>query len=79
MRVLNDYKCESCGKVQERYIDSTILVVSCECGKEAHKSMVIPMVALDGTNPDFPGAYNKWANVREQNLKVKRGKSYFDR
>lgn len=78
MRVLNDYKCNSCGKVHERYIENTILVIDCDCGKEAVKTISIPMVTLDGTDPSFPGAYEKWANTREQNLKVQRKKSYFE-
>jgi len=36
----------------------------------------MPRVALDGTDPDFPGAYNKWATVREENRRIKGKRSY---
>ena len=36
----------------------------------------MPRVALDGTDPGFPGAYSKWADVREQNRAVKTKRSY---
>lgn len=66
MRLILDFKCEE-GHVAERFIDSSTSSVSCEtCGKEAKKMLGLGTVILDGTDPDFPSAYDKWATIREQ-------------
>ena len=75
-RMLRDYLCRSCETVFERYIDKDIEQVTCECGGLADRLVGMPRVALDGTNPDFPGAYDKWARVREENAKIKAKRSY---
>jgi len=36
----------------------------------------MPSIKLDGTTGDFPTAYDRWANIREQNRKVKGKKSW---
>ena len=70
MKILLDFKCISCGEVTERFIDSTVKEATCECGSISYRLISMPTVKLDGTNPDFPGAYNQWANIREQRAKV---------
>ena len=66
MRVMRDFKCED-NHITEKYIDSEAVKVICEtCGKEAHKIIGFSAISLDGTDPSLPGAWNKWANVREQ-------------
>jgi hypothetical protein len=37
--------------------------------------MSMPTVKLDGTDPAFPGAYERWGKIREDNAKnrAKRG------
>ena len=70
MRLLHNFLCEKCGTEQERYIDANITQVICECGHTAVRLMGMPRVALDGTDPGFPTAYERWANVREQNRSV---------
>ena len=77
MRVLNDYKCDSCHRMTEQYIDSSIENIECECGGVAMRVIGMPRVQLEGISGDFPGAHAKWANIREQNLRVQRKKSYF--
>ena len=77
MRQLRDFLCEYCGVEEERYIDSAVVHVICpECGNTMIRLIGMPTVSLDGTDPGFPGAYEKWANVREQNRKVKTKRSY---
>ena len=65
MKLLRDFICAACGERQERYLDSDITEVNCECGARASRIIGMPHVALDGTDPGFPGAYEKWAKVRE--------------
>ena len=77
MKVLNDYRCHACNNVSERFIDASIFEIPCECGGISRKIIGMPRIELEGISGDFPGAHAKWANIREQNLKVKRKKSYF--
>lgn len=65
MRLLRDFKCND-GHITERFIDNQIDTVPCRtCGKDAQKTLGLGTIILDGTDPSFPGAWNKWANVRE--------------
>ena len=52
--------------------------VVCKCGEYAYRVIGMPRVALDGTDPAYPSAYDRWANIREANRAryVKRG--YYD-
>lgn len=69
MRVLRDFICED-GHITERLIDSSIEYVSCgTCGKQANKTLGYGTLMLDGTDPAFPGAYDKWARIREDRHK----------
>lgn len=65
MRLLRDFKCDD-GHITERFIDSGIESVLCGCGKEAKRMLSCGTVMLDGTDPGFPGAWNKWADIREK-------------
>lgn len=40
--------------------------ITCSCGKEATFIVSCPSVQLDGTDPGFPGAYDKWARRHEK-------------
>ncbi len=77
MRLLRDFVCNKCGVEMERYVDTAITITPCSCGGEMTRLIGMPKVALDGTGPDFPGAYERWANVREQRAKIARSKSYY--
>jgi len=66
MRLLRDFKCSD-NHITERFIDSGVESVICPiCGKEAKKMLGYGTVMLDGTDPGFPGAWNKWADIRER-------------
>ena len=75
MRVIRDFKCPVCG-VFERFIDHTTETVDCECGSVANRQFSAPTIGLDGTDPSFPGAYDKWARIREDNARIKAKRSY---
>ena len=71
-KLLRDFKCEDCGHDVERFIDTSTHYVECpKCGGKAYKIVGMPHVALDGTDPGFPGAYDKWATMREKNAQQK--------
>jgi hypothetical protein len=36
-----------------------------------NKIIGMPRIALDGTDPGFPGAYDRWASIREANAREK--------
>lgn len=75
MRVLRDFKCED-GHVTERFIDAGIDTVQCsKCQKEAARMLGYGSIMLDGTDPSLPGAYDKWARVREQRAEITRRKN----
>ena len=76
MRMLRDFRCRSCDETFERYIDNNIEQVTCECGGLADRIIGMPRVSLDGTDPGFPGAYEKWAKTREDNARIKSKRSY---
>lgn len=69
MRLLRDFQCQVCADKSERYVDSETKTVECSCGNLAERIIGMPHVALDGTDPGFPGAYDKWARVREDRHK----------
>lgn len=72
MRVLNDFCCGNCGTITEKLVDTEFHTIECpECGGNATMLQGMPTVRLDGTNPSFPGAYEKWARVREENARIK--------
>lgn len=70
MRILMDYKCRDCGTITERFLEAGTKLAECKCGGISDKIIGLPTVMLDGTNPDYPGAYDKWARTREQNARV---------
>ena len=70
MRILMDYKCRDCGLISERFLEAGTKITECKCGGISDKIIGVPTVMLDGTNPDYPGAYGKWAKTREQNARV---------
>lgn len=78
MRMLRDFRCYSCGKVTERFISNDIEQVACECGGIAGRIIGMPRVVLDGTDPGFPGAYDKWASTREKKAAQDRKKSWHE-
>lgn len=76
MKLLRDFRCHSCGKMTERYIETDANEIRCECGGIALRIIGMPRIDLDGTDPSFPGAYDRWAKVREDNARIKKARSY---
>lgn len=76
MKRLYDFFCHDCGEMFEKLVSTNIHSVQCECGGHANRQVSMPSIKLDGTTGDFPTAYDRWANIREQNRKVKGKKSW---
>ena len=74
MKILRDFVCLDCDKVTEEYVDNTLEESVCSCGGKSLKMLSAPRIGLDGTNPDFPTAYDHWANIREAKARQKRRK-----
>lgn len=74
MRVVRDFKCRECNTVKEVFIDNAVEVIGCDCGGRMEKQLSFANVVLDGTDPGLPGAYDKWARVREKRFRDKQAK-----
>ena len=75
MRLLRDFLCEHCGVEQERYVSVDITQVICEeCGNTAIRLIGMPHVSLEGVSGSFPGAYSRWADIREAKARQKAAK-----
>ena len=65
-RLLFDFQCTSCTRKSEQFIDSSITQISCSCGNVMHRTISTPRITLDGTDPGFPTAYDRWATQHEK-------------
>jgi putative FmdB family regulatory protein len=67
MRKLFDFTCDSCGHTHERLVDDTCHTDPCpKCDGVARRIISPVRCKLDGTDPSFPGAYDKWARDHER-------------
>lgn len=73
-----DFKCNKCEEVIEKLTGYDTFAITCGCGGMMEKQLSMPQIKLDGTDPGFPGAYDKWARTRNQDAKIQRKKSYFE-
>lgn len=66
-RKLYDFKCSE-GHITEKFVgdETTIL---CECGLDANRIISPIRISLDGTDPVFVSAYDKWAKRHEDKQK----------
>jgi putative FmdB family regulatory protein len=72
MRQMRDFVCSHCGYSVEKYVDDDYNAIECpECQGTAHRVISMPRVNLDGTDSGFPGAYDRWARIREENARIR--------
>lgn len=72
MRIMRDFLCSNCGTVSEKLVDTEYHTIECpECHGDALEMISMPTVRLDGTDAGFPGAYDRWARIREENARTK--------
>ena len=73
--LMREFLCDSCGKMQERFIDTTVHYVDCDCGGKARKIVGMPTVKLEGITGAFPGAHERWARIREEKARIDKRRS----
>ena len=63
-----DYRCNSCAKTFERFVSSLHKdnVVCPDCGVKATRLISPPNFKLDGCDPSFPTAWDRWAKIHEK-------------
>lgn len=79
MRRFFDFKCEQ-EHITEHFVESNIRTMVCPvCGdSESQRMISTPRVSLDGISGDFPGASDKWVQLRASKLKAETSKSYYE-
>lgn len=67
-----EFQCEA-GHITEKYIGYETTVVPCEaCGNDAKRIISMPRISLDGTDPVYVTAHEKWAKRHEEKAKLER-------
>ena len=67
-RRMYDFKCSQ-EHITEGFVDYETTAILCECGEEAKRIISPVRVSLDGTDPIYTGAYDRWARIREEKTK----------
>jgi hypothetical protein len=67
-RRMYDFKCEE-SHVTEALVDYETTQIHCHCGKEAVRIISPVRVSLDGTDPVYVSAYDRWAKRHEDKKK----------
>ena len=71
------FRC-CCGNVFDDLVKPDVHSAPCpECGKDGKRLVSTPTIGLSGTDPDFPGAYDKWEKTQKQ-MKAQDKKFYDD-
>ena len=69
MLILFDFKCSTCGAVEEHLVESTTKTI-CHLSKKCDGNMtrqISPVrSSLDGTDSGFPDAHDAWAKKHER-------------
>lgn len=68
MRRLYDFKCSK-EHLTEAFVGYETTTLLCECGEVANRIISPVRISLDGTDPTFVGAYDRWARIREEKTK----------
>jgi len=68
MRRMYDFKCSE-EHITEGYVAYETTTISCSCGKVANRIISPVRVSLDGTDPVYVAAYDKWAKRHEDKQK----------
>ena len=68
-RFLFDFKCDSCGAVEEHIVDTSVKQICHphpECEGQMTRLISPVRTKLDGLDPGFPDAYDKWSRQHEK-------------
>jgi hypothetical protein len=63
-----DFKCSE-EHITEGYVAYETTTISCGCGKVANRIISPVRVSLDGTDPIYVAAYDRWAKRHEDKQK----------
>ena len=71
-RRMYEFQCDA-GHITENLVDYETTVVPCSsCGNDAKRIISMPRISLDGTDPVYVSAHEKWAKNREEQRKAER-------
>ena len=61
------------GHITEHYIGYETKIVPCSiCGVDANRIISTPQIMLDGTDPVYVSAHDRWAKMHEDGAKAAR-------
>lgn len=63
-----DFRCDN-GHEFEAFVEKDVTTSRCGCGANARKIISVPNFHLDGTDPSYPTAFDKWAKDHEKGAK----------
>jgi hypothetical protein len=63
-----DFQCEA-KHITEGFVDYETTTISCSCGNVANRIISPVRISLDGTDPNFVAAYDRWAKRHEDKQK----------
>ena len=73
-----DFRCTNCGTIFEDFVKPDVHERPCsECSSSAKRCISTPAISLPGNDPDFPGAWDKWAKQNKQ--KVAQDRDHFQK
>jgi hypothetical protein len=66
--MLFDFECDTCDVISEQFVTSNVHNISCTfcIAGEMHRVISGTSFKLDGTDPAYPTAYDKWAKQHEK-------------
>ena len=67
-RRMYDFKCSE-EHITEGFVDYETTTISCSCGNVANRIISPVRVSLDGTDPTYVAAYDRWAKRHEDKQK----------
>lgn len=71
-RRLFEFKCKN-SHITESFVEVDTKEVQCGgCCEKATRIVSSPRISLDGTDPVYVSAYDRWARVREEKARIER-------
>jgi hypothetical protein len=63
--ILYDFRCKN-GHITEELVKADTPSIRCECGEEATRTITPVRFTLDGTDPGYPTAHERWVREHER-------------
>jgi putative FmdB family regulatory protein len=71
-----DFRCTECNHRFEDFVKPDVLPPCPECSGTTKRCISAPTIQLSGTDPGFPGEYEKWEKKRR--AKASEDKKFYD-